>query len=343
MLSPSEMKQLALNKKGIIGIVVFILAVVLVGLFLSGRVIKIDKGPSSDKETLRQAQGKCDYSKRPLAVMFPSDLITRPLSGISEADIYFEMPVTENGVTRMMAVYYCNEPEEIGSVRSARKEFIPLAGAFDAIYAHWGGEKNALEQLDKKVLDNIDALKYEDIYYFRKKGVKMPHNGFTSYELLSKAGDDFKYSQDSGLKIESSALKKVKQITRDILTVDQPQNHTLPVLYADPFDVSWTYDEKENKYLRFRAQTPEIDKNNNEQVKVDKIIVLKITWSPVNILYIDVKVTGSGKAVIYENGQVFKGTWEKSNESIKAPLIIKYEDGKPVELLPGKTWIHYIF
>lgn len=339
------MGKLVLNKKGIIGVVGFVLAVVLVGLFLSGRVIKIDKKEKTSQQD-QDSQSQCDYSKRPLAVMFASDPITRPLSGISEADIYFEMPVNQFGVTRMMAVYYCSEPEEIGSVRSARKEFIPLAGALDAIYAHWGGEHNALDQLNAGALDNIDALKYEDVYYFRKKGVKRPHNGFTSYELLNKAIKDFKYSStNSGQAAvkKNKSVERVKEAARDILTVDQPQIQPVPVLYAEPYDISWTYDEKENKYLRFRTQQPEIDKTNSEQVRADKIIVLQTIWSPVNIDYIDVKVTGAGKALIYESGQVFKGTWEKSGDSIKTPLIIKYDDGKPVDLLPGKTWIHYIF
>ena len=61
----------------------------------------------------------------------------RPLSGIGQADVIIEMPVTPNSVTRFMAVYQCQTPKEIGSVRSAREDFIPLAAGFNTIYAHW--------------------------------------------------------------------------------------------------------------------------------------------------------------------------------------------------------------
>src|SRR3989338_6889489 len=84
----------------------------------------------------------CDnYSKRPIAVMMASDPIARPLSGIGQADVVIEMPVTPNGITRMMAVFQCEESAEIGSVRSAREDFLPLVASFGALYAHWGGER----------------------------------------------------------------------------------------------------------------------------------------------------------------------------------------------------------
>src|SRR3989339_1786239 len=89
-----------------------------------------------------------NYYARPYAVMLSSDKEARPLSGIGEADMVFEMPVVENGFTRMMAVYQCNRPKELGSVRSSRLDFVPLALGLNAIYAHFGGEKEVLEELD---------------------------------------------------------------------------------------------------------------------------------------------------------------------------------------------------
>jgi len=101
----------------------------------------------------------CDNAiKRPLAVMMAGDLEAWPLSGISEADLVVEMPVVTNGITRYMAVFVCGNPKEIGSIRSARHDFIPLAMGFDAIFAHWGGSHFALEKLDNKIMDNINAL-----------------------------------------------------------------------------------------------------------------------------------------------------------------------------------------
>src|SRR3989344_8598140 len=89
-----------------------------------------------------------DANTRPIAIMLASDPEARPLSGISQADMVFEMPVDPTGITRFMAVFQCEKPEEIGSVRSARNDFIPLVAGMKIIYVHWGGEQDALEKLD---------------------------------------------------------------------------------------------------------------------------------------------------------------------------------------------------
>jgi len=85
--------------------------------------------------------------KRPYAIMLAADKAARPLSGVSEADVVVEMPVITDGITRYMAVFKCEEPKEIGSIRSARHDFITLAKSFDAIYAHWGGSYFAWKNL----------------------------------------------------------------------------------------------------------------------------------------------------------------------------------------------------
>jgi len=46
-----------------------------------------------------------DYDRRPIAVMLANDPATRPLSGLKDADLVFEMQVVEDSITRLMAVY----------------------------------------------------------------------------------------------------------------------------------------------------------------------------------------------------------------------------------------------
>ena len=50
--------------------------------------------------------------------------------------ILLEIPVITGSITRLMAVYLCNSPDEIGSMRSARHDFIPLA--MGVLYPLWG-------------------------------------------------------------------------------------------------------------------------------------------------------------------------------------------------------------
>ena len=127
--------------------------------------IKIDNGESDVATAVFQKSSisgiQCENAnRRPISIMLAADPETRPLSGISEADMVFEMPVTPNDITRFMAVFQCQNPAEIGSVRSARSDFIPLASGLGSIYAHWGGEKEALQKLNGHTIDNIYSIKY---------------------------------------------------------------------------------------------------------------------------------------------------------------------------------------
>jgi len=94
-------------------------------------------------------------SRRPLAVMIENHQESRPQSGLSDADVIYEA-VAEGGITRFMALFYCNaaayEPI-VGPVRSARTYFLDWASEYNfPLYAHVGGANtpgpaNALGQI----------------------------------------------------------------------------------------------------------------------------------------------------------------------------------------------------
>src|SRR3989344_1558878 len=210
--------------------------------------------------------------RRPIAVMLSSDPEARPLAGLSQADMVFEMPVTPGGITRMMAVYQCELPDELGSIRSARLDFIPLAQGLDAIYAHWGGEREALTQLDSGAIDNIDGLKYENKYYYRKNSRPRPHNGFTSNKLIEKAISDFDYDFSAN----PATSYGHEQESKSTGTIEPPR------LYGGNYEVYWEYDSLKNEYLRFRGGREEMDANIKSQISSQNIVLIKTTWSPID-------------------------------------------------------------
>src|SRR3989344_32947 len=169
--------------------------------------LKDTSGPKSSIAGLECANA----GRRPVAVMIAGDPETRPLSGLGQADMVFEMPVTPNGITRFMAVFQCEEPKEIGSIRSAREDFIPLAASLGAILAHWGGEKEALGKLDSGIINNIDAMKYEGTVFYRKNSRPRPHNGFTDTKLLLEKANALGYgllNDFEGYLHESKGIKR---------------------------------------------------------------------------------------------------------------------------------------
>jgi hypothetical protein len=281
---------------------------------------------------------KCaNYNRRPIAVMLATDAITRPLSGISQADIVIEMPVITGGITRIMAVYGCESPDEIGSVRSARHDYIPLAMGLDAIYAHWGGSHFALDKLDKGIMDNLDAMKNPYDSFFRKAGIAMPHDGFTTIDRLLNAAKKLGYRMENKFSGYSHSKKSDSKL---------PSPNTggrLTIGYGGEFKVSYAYDKEENLYERYRNNLKETDKNNNNQVKVSVIIVMRAESrmiEPPN--YNEVDVEGDGEARIFQNGEEIKGYWKKTGTYSDSKLTFLNDKGKEIELAPGKIWLQIV-
>ena len=273
----------------------------------------------------------CDnYAKRPIAVMMASDPIARPLSGIGQADVVIEMPVTPNGITRMMAIFQCEESAEIGSVRSAREDFLPLVASFGALYAHWGGEREALNKLNNGLLDNIDAMKYEGTVFYRKNSVPRPHNGFTNIELIEDKAGDLGYDSSDTF---SGYLRGEEKPERNLSNIVS----AISVDYENSYKVEWAYDESINSYRRIREGEPETDRNTGKQVETSIVILMYTTSRVLSIDYISVDTVGEGEAEFYQNGIKIGGTW-KNNGGLK----FYDNNGGEMKFVPGKMWVEVI-
>src|SRR3989338_5337375 len=280
-----------------------------------------------------------NYSKRPIAVMMASDPIARPLSGIGQADVVIEMPVTPNGITRMMAVFQCassfdsaqGKLAEIGSIRSAREDFLPLVASFRALYAHWGGEREALNKLNNGILDNIDAMKYEGTVFYRKNSVLRPHNGFTTIELLEDKAEDLGYNLSDTFLGYLRTEEKPERNLSNIVSV-------ISVAYENSYRIEWIYDESANSYKRIRGGEPETDRNTGKQVETSIVVLMRTTSKVLNIDYISVKTTGEGEAEFYQNGIKTSGTWKNINNDLRF-----YDtNGQEMKFVPGKMWVEII-
>jgi len=276
-----------------------------------------------------------NYNRRPIAVMLATDPIARPLSGISQADLVIEMPVITGSITRFMAVFGCEDSEEIGSVRSARHDFIPLALGLDAIYAHWGGSHFAYDKLDAGILNNIDALKDWYGAYYRKSNILAPHNGFTSMEKLLSAIKKSKYRTEnkfSGYPHEKSLNSKT-----------QISNGKLIIGYGGKYSVYYEYNPKTNIYLRWRGGEKEIDRNNNEQVETSVIAVMRAESRMIEPPdYNEVDVEGKEEAIIYQNGEEIKGYWKKEGHYSNSKLYFMDNNNNEIKFAPGKIWIEIV-
>lgn len=282
---------------------------------------------------------KCEnYNQRPYAIMFASDTITRPLSGISKADVVVEMPVVKDSITRTMALFACEEPQEIGSIRSSRHDFIPIAASFDAIYAHWGGSYLALEDLNKGIIDNIDALINPFNVFFRKDGILAPHDGFTSFEKLKNTAERLGYRQEN-------IFEGYPRAERDLVPLREDEDNvptTISIEYPAPYNLSYIYSKKINSYRRWRGNKPEIDVLNNQQVEIKTLVVMFTNSRQLDPDYNDVDVAGVGNALIFQNGNMQRVKWEKAENPISSKLKFVDDAGEEILFVSGNMWIHIL-
>lgn len=329
-------------------IILLIILLGLAGYFISqknGGVIDIsgsrpnasanpDNAPSNLPKSPISGLPCVNVTRRPMAVIMAADAVARPLSGISEADMVFNLPVITNGIMRLMAVYVCNAPREIGSVRSARHDFIPLAMGLDAIFVHWGGSHFALDKLDKGIMDNIDALKDPGNIFFRKAGVASPHNGFTSYSRLLEA------ARQSGYRLTGEFVGYLH--LPDSTVPASAEAKTLSIGFPGEFAVKYVYNPTSNSYLRWRGGFKEIDRNNGQQVAAKNVVAMIAASRQIEGQYNDVDVEGSGKAQIYRNGEEIFGIWKKSATDQTSKLFFYDSAGHEIKFIPGQIWVEIV-
>ena len=349
-----------------IGIIVLAIAIIAGGVFyfkkdkksVSVKQIQINGIPETttpaNEGNVSPISGlTCDnWNKRSFAVMQPADVAARPLAGLSQADMVVEMVAVYGSITRLMGVYGCNTPEEVGSLRSARHDFVHLAKSFDSIYVHWGRAdiEEFKEVLNSGVIDdmncNNDAGKSAGQYCFRKEAVgnmRGVDTGYAKFASLLEGAKAF------GYRAENNFLGYPHQAEA---ALDQrPSGGNLRVAYAKPFDVEYDYDKASNSYFRTWGSVADTDRNNKARIAPKNVVVMIADAAPIKVgeQYANIQIgdpwfdqADSGSAFFYLNGQQYKGIWKKDKSKIDSKLMFLDETNQEIKFVPGQVWVEII-
>jgi len=346
-----------LDKKQKLYVIIVVIVLIIIAIFIvsntknlfGGKTITIENKDnneiiadnSEDENDEDKSRGernlingvRCENAKvRPFAVMLAGDLEAWPLSGLASADLVVEMPVVTNGITRYMAIYSCGKPAEVGSIRSARHDFIPLAIGFDVIYAHWGGSHYALDKLNNKIMDNINALYLDGSVFYRKPGFPKPHDGFTTIKRLKE------YSERIGYRMESEF--EGYKFYEEENPIDK--NGELNIGYPSVYKVDYTYDFEKNLYFRIKGDKPDEDRLTLGQISAKNVVVMFAASRQIEGQYNDMDIEGEGDAIIYQNGWEIKGKWKKEKTNMRSKLYFYNETGEEIKFVPGSIWIQVV-
>lgn len=278
---------------------------------------------------------------RPVAVMVNNIQIALPQKGISKADIIYELPV-EGPITRLMAVFgdYNNLPE-IGSIRSARHDYVELLTPFNPIYLHFGGSEAGKNAIAKNKIDDIDGLSlsttafHKDAQRAATKGTE--HSYFSSGELLKKgiAKKGFTTTIDN----PTTPIFRFAKPEVDVMAENASAAPTakISIKMSSTVTATFDYDAQTKLYSKGQFGQPHIDSATNKACAVKNVLIM---FTDVGLLpngkNKEVNLsTGTGYYI--SNGKRIEVQFKKA--AVKNNLSVTDLSGKEIQLNAGQTWI----
>ena len=280
-----------------------------------------------DKETALQ---------RPVAIMVNNISVAQPVqTGLTKADIIYETEV-EGGITRLLAVFKdFKNVSKVGTVRSARYDYIDLAMGHNAIYAHHG-QDNYHAPAHLKDIDRIIVG--------TNNGGQRQSNGLALEHTLYANGDKIwnsikKQGINTTLKSMAEPWMSFSDGETPVTFTDKCLSVTVPFSYS--YKTTFKYNNETGRYTRYFNNVERKDYNTKESVTVKNVFVLNTTITSYPGCkdgkgHRKVRLT-SGDGYYCVNGTYIRIKWSKgaSSNSFK---FTKY-DGSQLTVNPGNSWV----
>lgn len=271
-------------------------------------------------------------TQRPLAVMINNAPAARPQSGLSSADIIIEV-LAEGGITRFIAIFQSEGgAETVGPIRSIRPYLIELGESYDGVLIHAGGSTEAYSILQKQKKQHMDEISNSGPYFWRSKDRKAPHNLYTSVDKLREGADKKGYSHEF-----KSPVYKYDE-AGSTATGESVKQFGVQYL-LDSYKVEYEYDDVSGRYMRVVNGKPDVDQDNGSQLGAANIIVVGADHKVLDdVGRISVNLDRGGEAMLFQKGKMIRGQWVRK----KGDIIRFVQDGREVNLVPGKTFINIV-
>lgn len=271
--------------------------------------------------------------QRPIIVVINNDFAARPQLGMSQADIMYEYLMEGYGITRFSGIYYGESVGQIGPVRSARLINYYMGALYNAGVVASGASDGVRFAMREQA-----PFPYLDI------DLDDPSN--TRYTV--SIGTDYRTrlrTSTAGLRawLANNGLEQPASVRG--FTFAGAAGGGVPATSINipyPGGVVFTYNG--NRYLRSMGGTPHIDGNTGGQIAVENLVVQYVPHEVTDIvedslgsLSIRLNLFGSGRSIVFRDGQGYEGTWRSESRG-DIPRFFK-QDGGEIALKPGKTWI----
>lgn len=278
--------------------------------------------------------------RRPLAIKIsnaPPNYV-RPQSGLNQADILFEH-ITEAVVTRFTGVFYGDDPETVGPIRSARLVDVELPAMYDAALGYSGSSNGVANRLFSSDFSGRILRPGAQGYYRTGDDSKPFEHTFYAYpdQLRGALGE------------RNRAPQFGQQMSFSDVPPDGGQSATTIAINYKWETVEWRYDEATNRYFRWAGGVPHVDANTGEQVNFRNVVIPYANHVNADIceqisaegecqlLSVEIQLWGEGRVTVFRDGQMYEGTWRR--EGRNDMLTFHDGSGNQIPLQIGNTWV----
>jgi hypothetical protein len=296
--------------------------------------------PGIDPLTGLTVPDPANLERRPVMVKvsnWPRD--GRPHAGLSSADIVFEYFIGYQ-MNRFLAVYYGDNADTIGPVRSGRLVDAQLVNLYGGILAYGNADPRVDEVLIEQLGDR--ALAYKNLPCPPMCGY-LTHSA-TGVYADSQAMTDYAIS----LGVDNSVQDlRGLHFSEHKPTGDDPGS-ILRVEYANFSIMEWRFDAKDADYVLWQEAdsaeglilVPTTDRNTGQQLTFNNLVVMFADYVEYASSLHDIEIQDvqtPQEAWFFRDGVKTVGTWRVPEAN--RPIVFEIAPGEPFALKPGQTWI----
>jgi Protein of unknown function (DUF3048) N-terminal domain/Protein of unknown function (DUF3048) C-terminal domain len=246
----------------------------------------------------------------------------RPQTGFNAADIVVEEIVNDN-LTRFAMVFQSGDSDPVGPIRSGRLQDIDLFTSYNhPLFAWSGGNATVTAAIRASTLIDIGPSRAR--VYVRSSARKVPHN------LYSTTADLWTQTPFGATPPPPQFLyRRAEEPVQGVAALGVG-------IALDSINAEWMWDPASSLYMRTMEGRPHNDAGGG-RVSANNVVVLAVDYLPGVSGSPDAQTIGTGEAFVFTGGNYVHGTWTRAD--ITVPFTLIADDGSPIELTPGRTFV----
>ena len=264
----------------------------------------------------------------------------RPQTGIERADVVMEVRV-EAGITRYLAVFHSEIPDDVGPTRSARPVDAQLVAGFGRSAFIYSGARPEV----RRIMSNSSVIQITEggPGFHRVGGRRAPHNlhNRLPQALDSVMGRDPDILDDIGWVFDEEAPDGEETCPPDDADCEDP-GQWIEFNVSRNHRIGWEYDAEENLY-RHHLNNQRTTVTGDGRIGAANVVVLgarhyrgEPNCYGARCPETDATTEGAD-AIVLRDGKRYRATWRKPTSA--DPIEILTPDGEPFPLKPGRTWM----